>query len=315
MINEAHVRADVILAHRGLKLSATGTQPGRRSPARRPGRGRAPASSSTSAASLAVSIASHDHQRITSVEGGLGTVLAFASRAARLRPGTLRRISQPSPDMTARSRRSGSPPRPDQRFDATVSLPTGPSGRRSSGQEQAGGRSYEHPPSTCARTFAELFEQPSMILTSATLSNAVPAQLGIPPERSRFLDIGSPFDYDQRPPLLRQHLPRRPVADFEDGHARRLAAILIEAAAAGALACFTSSNRIHGAVAAHQGRYVSSRSRRAAAEGAAGLTVRLGAGDVPVRHDGVLAVGGPPADTAGPGDHRRAAAHPPPTMH
>ncbi|MFN3215577.1 MAG: ATP-dependent DNA helicase, partial [Acidimicrobiales bacterium] len=41
-----------------------------------------------------------------------------------------------------------------------------------------------------------LWEKPTAILTSATVPDVLPDQLGLGPDQFRFVDVGSPFDYD-----------------------------------------------------------------------------------------------------------------------
>ena len=255
VIDEAHVLADVVSATAGVELSAT-----RFAAVAGALRGilaedELPASVVDVGSRLTDAFASHEHQRITSIEGELGDVLALARNRLELTLTALRRISQPSPDVAARKERAvrlTSSLIDD--LDATVSLPQGRVTWIEPGSGPGRQPMLRQAPVDVRTHLAELFEKPSVILTSATLSDAVPAQLGMPPERSRFLDVGSPFDFKTNARLYcARHLPDARSPDFEAAMHDELA-VLIEAAGGRTLALFTSWNRMRGAVAAIRDR-------------------------------------------------------------
>ncbi|HMK12621.1 MAG TPA: ATP-dependent DNA helicase, partial [Acidimicrobiales bacterium] len=85
----------------------------------------------------------------------------------------------------------------------------------------------------------DLWPEHTVVLTSATLPRTLPIRLGAPSE-TRFIDVGSPFDYEEHALLYcAAHLPdpRRP--GYEAAVHDELAA-LIEAAGGRTLALFTS---------------------------------------------------------------------------
>jgi ATP-dependent DNA helicase DinG len=95
-----------------------------------------------------------------------------------------------------------------------------------------------------------LWDEATVVLTSATLTDAVPRRLGMPPERHEFLDVGSPFDYKANARLYcARHLPDPRSESFEAAAHDELEA-LIEAAGGRTLALFTSWSRMKAAVAA-----------------------------------------------------------------
>ena len=78
------------------------------------------------------------------------------------------------------------------------------------------------------------------VLTSATIPKSLPARVGLPPERTDTLDVGSPFDYESHALLYcALHLPDPRSERYRDALHDELVA-LITAAAGRTLALFTS---------------------------------------------------------------------------
>jgi ATP-dependent DNA helicase DinG len=93
-----------------------------------------------------------------------------------------------------------------------------------------------------------LWDDATVVLTSATLTDTVPVRLGIPPDTHEFLDVGSPFDYRTNARLYcAVHLPDPRAESFEAAAHDELEA-LIEAAGGRTLALFTSWRRMTAAV-------------------------------------------------------------------
>ena len=96
---------------------------------------------------------------------------------------------------------------------------------------------------------AKLWGEVSAVLTSATIPPRIVARLGLPPERTDVLDVGSPFEHRASGLLyVPKHLPdpRRPGAD--EAMAEELG-WLIRAAGGRTLALFTSFRRLELAAA------------------------------------------------------------------
>jgi len=99
----------------------------------------------------------------------------------------------------------------------------------------------------------DLWPQHTVVLTSATLPRTLPIRLGAPPGTT-FIDVGSPFDYEDHALLYcAAHLPdpRRP--GYEAAVHDELAA-LIEAAGGRTLALFTSWRAMQSAATALRSR-------------------------------------------------------------
>ena len=85
-----------------------------------------------------------------------------------------------------------------------------------------------------------VWEQHTAILTSATIPASLSRRVGLDPERSSEIDVGSPFDYETQAILYcAMHLPPPKSPKFREGVADELIA-LIEAAGGRTLALFTS---------------------------------------------------------------------------
>ncbi len=85
-----------------------------------------------------------------------------------------------------------------------------------------------------------LWETDTVVLTSATLPSTLPAELGLPDDRSEMVDVGSPFDYEEQALLYcAAHLPDPRAEAHAQAAADELAA-LIDAAGGRTLALFTS---------------------------------------------------------------------------
>jgi len=96
---------------------------------------------------------------------------------------------------------------------------------------------------------SRLWGEVSAVLTSATIPPEIVTRLGLPPERTDVLDVGSPFEHRAQGLLyVPKHLPdpRRPGAD--EAMAEELG-WLIRAAGGRTLALFTSFRRLELAVA------------------------------------------------------------------
>ena len=99
-----------------------------------------------------------------------------------------------------------------------------------------------------------LFDEPTVVLTSATLDEELPRRLGMPGDRTRFLDVGSPFDFRANARLYcAVDLPDPRAPDFEAAMHDELA-VLIGAAGGRTLALFTSWRRMTAAVSALRSR-------------------------------------------------------------
>jgi ATP-dependent DNA helicase DinG len=92
------------------------------------------------------------------------------------------------------------------------------------------------------------------VLTSATVPLGLAERLGLPPERSDALDVGSPFDYREHAMLyVAQSLPNRRRPESEPALHDELE-VLINAAGGRTLALFTSWRAMHAAVEALRDR-------------------------------------------------------------
>jgi ATP-dependent DNA helicase DinG len=101
---------------------------------------------------------------------------------------------------------------------------------------------------------AGLWASATVILTSATLSRALPARLGVPAGAHDFIDVGSPFDYRTNARLYcARHIPPPNAEGWEEAVHDELAA-LIEAAGGRTMALFTSWRRMEAAVVALRSR-------------------------------------------------------------
>jgi ATP-dependent DNA helicase DinG len=97
---------------------------------------------------------------------------------------------------------------------------------------------------------AGVWEQHTAILTSATIPSSLGRRVGLDPDRSTEVDVGSPFDYDAQALLYcAMHLPPPKSPRFRDAVADELIA-LIGAAGGRTLALFTSWAAMDAAVEA-----------------------------------------------------------------
>ena len=139
-------------------------------------------------------------------------------------------------------------------LDAMVDLPSTRVTWVEPGPGPAGHPVLRQAPIDVKAALAPLFDEPSVVLTSATLSDTLPDRLGMPPDRSRFLDVGSPFDFKTNARLYcAVHLPDPRAAAFEAAMNDELA-VLMEAAGGRTLALFTSWRRMRAAVEALRDR-------------------------------------------------------------
>jgi ATP-dependent DNA helicase DinG len=96
----------------------------------------------------------------------------------------------------------------------------------------------------------QLWPNLTAVLTSATLSAALPDQVGLPPGEFERLDVGSPFDYPHQALLYcAAHLPDPRSAAFDPAVHDELEA-LITAAGGRTMALFTSYRALQAAVEA-----------------------------------------------------------------
>ena len=159
----------------------------------------------------------------------------------------------------------------------------------------------------------QLWPHRTAVLTSATLPAAPARPVGLPPGGFDELDVGSPFDYATRPPLLRRPPPRPPPAGFDAAVHDELEA-LIAAAGGRTLALFTSYRAMQAAVEALRPRLdVAGPRPGRPAQAGAGRALRRRARDLPVRHDGLLAGRRRARPLALARHHRPAARSPGPT--
>jgi ATP-dependent DNA helicase DinG len=251
VIDEAHVLAEVISATAGLEVSTTRF-------AAVAGAVRAilagdelPNALADAGSRLSDALFPLERQRITAYDGELAAVLGLGRGRLEQVLAALRRIAQPPPDVAARRDRAlklASGLIDD--LDAIVDL--GPSSVAwvEPGPGGSGQPVLRRAPVDVRPALATLFERGSVIMTSATLSERVPAQFGAPADRTTYLDVGSPFDFRTNARLYcARHLPDPRSPDFEPAMHRELSA-LIEAAGGRTLALFTSWSRMRSALTA-----------------------------------------------------------------
>jgi ATP-dependent DNA helicase DinG len=95
---------------------------------------------------------------------------------------------------------------------------------------------------------ATLWEKPTAILTSATVPDVLPDQLGLGPDQYRFVDVGSPFDYDHAALLYcAVDLPEPRDPAFAEASVVELERLIV-AAGGRTLALFTSWKAMTAAV-------------------------------------------------------------------
>lgn len=95
-----------------------------------------------------------------------------------------------------------------------------------------------------------LFDERTVVMTSATLGSGTPRALGLAHDDFRYLDVGSPFDYTRAGLLYcAADLPPRDSADFDGAAIEELEA-LIGAAGGRTLALFTSHRMLETAARA-----------------------------------------------------------------
>lgn len=87
---------------------------------------------------------------------------------------------------------------------------------------------------------ANVWQEQTAVLTSATIPASLASRVGLPDERTHTADVGSPFDYEHQALLYcAMHLPQPKSPQFRDRVADELIA-LINAAGGRTLALFTS---------------------------------------------------------------------------
>lgn len=93
-----------------------------------------------------------------------------------------------------------------------------------------------------------LWDKPTAILTSATVPDVLPDQLGLGPDQYRFIDVGSPFDYDHAALLYcAVDLPEPRDPAFAEASVVELERLIV-AAGGRTLALFTSWKAMTAAV-------------------------------------------------------------------
>lgn len=103
-------------------------------------------------------------------------------------------------------------------------------------------------PVDVAAALAALFGDTATVLTSATIPAGIVSRLGLPPDRTSELDVGSPFDYEANALLYcAAHLPDPRSEGYAEAVADELVA-LITAAGGRTLALFTSWRALQAAL-------------------------------------------------------------------
>ncbi len=93
-----------------------------------------------------------------------------------------------------------------------------------------------------------LWDKPTAVLTSATVPDVLPDQLGLGPDQFRFVDVGSPFDYDHAALLYcAVDLPEPRDPAFAEASVAELERLIV-AAGGRTLALFTSWKAMNAAV-------------------------------------------------------------------
>jgi len=95
-----------------------------------------------------------------------------------------------------------------------------------------------------------LWDETTVVLTSATIPLGLAERVGMPAERFEQLDVGSPFDYPTKALLYcAAHLPDPRAATYDEEMQRELEALIV-AAGGRTLALFTSYRAMHAATEA-----------------------------------------------------------------
>jgi ATP-dependent DNA helicase DinG len=251
VIDEAHVLADVISATAGLEIMAS-----RFAAVAVALRGilaeeEQPAAVADAGSRLSDALFPLERQRIKTFDGELADVFTLGRTRLEIALGALRRIAEPTPEVATRKERAvrlTSSLIDD--LDAIVDLTPSSVVWVESGHGAAGHPVLRQAPVDVRPELAGLFDLDSVVLTSATVNEQLAGQLGMPADRSRFLGVGSPFDFRTNARLYcARHLPDPRSPDFEAAMHDELAG-LIEAAGGRTLALFTSWSRMRAAVAA-----------------------------------------------------------------
>lgn len=123
--------------------------------------------------------------------------------------------------------------------DDDVAFVTGPDGRQS----------LRIAPIDVGVTLQDsLWHLPTVVLTSATVPDVLPKQLGLGPDTFEFLDVGSPFDYENSALLYcAVDLPEPRSAEFEEASQAEIERLMV-AAGGRTLALFTSWRAMQSAV-------------------------------------------------------------------
>jgi ATP-dependent DNA helicase DinG len=251
VIDEAHLLADVISTTAGVEVTAT-----RFTAVAGALRGiladdAVPASLADLGTRLSDALRPFERQRLTTIDGELAAVLALGRSRLEVTVAALRRIDHPTPEVASRK---------DRALRLVTSLVddldavSDPGRARVTWAEPGPGGDGQpvlrEAPIDVRAHLAPLFDQTSVVLTSATLNEDLTRTLGMPPDRTRFLDVGSPFDFRANARLYcAVHLPDPRAPGFEPAMHDELCR-LIGAAGGRTLALFTSWSRMRAAVAA-----------------------------------------------------------------
>jgi ATP-dependent DNA helicase DinG len=255
VIDEAHTLAEIITSTAGVEITA-----GRFVVVARSLRGilaepAIPAAVADAGSVLSEALFPLARQRIVSVDGELADAMVVGRRRLDEALAALRRIEQPQVEVAARRERAL---RLVSSLIDDLDLVQKPSPTSvvwvEPGPGAAGNPVLRRAPLDVRAALAPLFDDATAILTSATLSETEPVRLGMPSERTRFIDVGSPFDFRTNARLYcAVHLPDPRSPRFESAMHDELVA-LVEAAGGRTLALFTSWSRMRNAVEALRGR-------------------------------------------------------------
>ncbi|MGH9118593.1 MAG: ATP-dependent DNA helicase [Acidimicrobiales bacterium] len=255
VIDEAHVLADVISATAGIEIAAS-----RFIAVAGALRGILADDSLVAAVADAGSLLSDaiypfERQRVSAIDGELADAITVGRSRLDRALAALRQITQPPPQVAPRKERAlrlVSSLVDD--LDAIVDLPPTTVAWVESGPAAGGHPVLRQAPVDIRAALASLFDHETVVLTSATLPATLPDQLGVPGERTRVLDVGSPFDFRANARLYcAVHLPD-PRSDAFEAAMNDELAVLIEAAGGRTLALFTSWKRMRTAVDAARAR-------------------------------------------------------------
>ena len=291
VVDEAHVLADVISATAGLEIAATrfiavaGALRGILAD------DQLVAAVADAGTGLSDALYPLERQRITAIEGELSDAITVGRSRLDRALAALRQIGQLPPHVAPRKERALR--LASSLIDDLVEIVDLRETRVAwvePGPPTAGSPVLRQAPIDVRAALAPLFDHETVVLTSATLTDTLPDRLGMPPDRTSFLDVGSPFDFRTNARLYcAVHLPD-PRSDAYEQAMHDELAVLIDAAGGRTLALFTSWKRMRSAVDAVRTRVaVPDPGPGRPAQARAGRRLRRGRGDVSVRHDGLLA--------------------------